>query len=164
MVADDKLWRSYGTTLRLIVGWFSVTIGTLNLLVDLDADGPYVLFHAVLLVGGVLLLALGRIGPNPGVAGYSAFGAALGGGTLISAIPLTTTVCCMPAYSFRHGFPFPFLARDEGGPWHVDSQHLLADLLFWGYVGLALLTVVSLARRGRSDARHAQHRRVGPLP
>jgi hypothetical protein len=43
------------------------------------------------------------------------------------------------------------VARDSGSGeaarWHVDSQHLLADLLFWGYAGLLLLVVVALMRR-----------------
>ena len=145
------LWTSFGTALRLIVGWFCVAIGVLNLVVELDrktgeADGPYLIFHATLLVGGVLLLSLAWIGPRPGVPGYVAGAVTLAAGTVISAIPVVSTVCCMTAFATRHGFPYTFVARNEGQRWHIDSQHLLADLLFWGYVGLIVLLVVSLVR------------------
>jgi hypothetical protein len=192
-VADDEddetpgLWTSFAIALRLIVGWFCVAIGVLNLLVELDrtsgtTDLPYLIFHAVLLVGGVLLLALGWIGPNPGAVGYWAGGTVAGLGVIISAIPATTTVCCLTAFSVRHGFPYTFMARDVGARWHIDSQHTLADLLFWGYCGLFALLAVSLFRQPADEIdepggppmaeprQYIEHRTeapdriVGPLP
>jgi hypothetical protein len=129
-----------------------VAIGVLNLLVELDrtsgtADLPYLIFHAVLLVGGVLLLGLGWIGPNPGAVGYATGGTVAALGMIISAIPATTNVCCLTAFSARHGFPYTFMARDAGARWHLDSQHTLADLLFWGLCGLFALLAVSLFRQ-----------------
>ncbi|AGZ46095.1 hypothetical protein AFR_39205 [Actinoplanes friuliensis DSM 7358] len=153
---DDEeapgLWESFGAALRLIVGWFSIAIGILNLLVELDrgsaADGAYLLFHAMLLVGGVLMVSLAWIAARPGVAGWSAGGGVLAAGMLASGVPASDALCCLSAYAVRHGYPFSFAARDaDGGRWHVDSQHLLADLLFWGYAGLIVLVVVALARR-----------------
>ena len=148
------LWTSFGIALRLIVGWFCVAIGSLNLIVEVDRvtgspDVPYFLFHSVLFVGGLVLLGVSWMGRSPGPVGYTAFGLVLAGGTVLSAISVTNTVCCMQTYAIRHGYPFSFLARDEGvgARWHVDSQHLLANLLFWGYVGLFVLVAVSLARR-----------------
>jgi hypothetical protein len=152
---DDApgLWTSFGTALRLIVGWFCVAIGVLNLLVELDQsrrqpDGAYLTFHFVLLVGGVVLLALTFINPRPGVPGWVAGVAITLAGMVASAVPATTTICCLSAFAVRHGFPFTFLARhDATDRWHVDSQHTLADLLFWAYVGLFVLIAVSLFRR-----------------
>lgn len=145
------LWESFGTALRLIVGWFCVAIGVLNLVVEFDRpagthDGPFFLFHGMLLVGGALLLALGWIAPRPGVIGYTAFGAIMVLGTAMSAVPATTTVCCLSAFPQRHGFPFTLAGHDAGGRWHVDSQHVLADLMFWGYAGLVVLIVIAVLR------------------
>jgi hypothetical protein len=140
-------WGSFGAGLRLLVGWFSVAIALLNLLAELDRlpDRAYLLFHALLLVGGLLLISFGW--GAAGRAGYAGFGAVLTGGMLGSALPANHAVCCMTRYSVRHGFPFTFLARDDGGGWHVDSPQLVADLLFWGYAGLIALVLVATARR-----------------
>ena len=160
-----QIWQAFGTGLRLIVGWFSVALGVLNLAVELDrqtgtADVPFLIFHFGLLVGGVLLLGLDWIAPRPGFLGYLAGGAVLLLGTLISALPATTTVCCMSAFTVRHGFPFIFAAHNEGLRWHINSQLLLADLLFWGYAGLIVLVVISSVRRMRGPVRES----VGPVP
>ncbi|AGL20961.1 hypothetical protein [Actinoplanes sp. N902-109] len=154
------LWQSFGSALRLIVGWFSVAIGVLNLLVELDRadgqpDGAYVFFHFIVLVGGVLLVSLAWIGAKPGIAGYVAGAAVLVAGVVISAIPANDTVCCMKAFSERHGYPFTIAARDAGTRWHIDSQHLLADLLFWGYLGLVVLLTVALSRKVASREEEA---------
>ncbi len=151
------LWTSFGTALRLIVGWFCVAIGVLNLLVELDRsgrqpDGAYLTFHFVLLIGGVVLLALAFINPRFGPLGYVVGGAVALAGMVASTVPATKTICCLSAFAVRHGFPFTFLARhDSAGRWHVDSQHTLADLLFWGYVGLFVMIVVSLFHREPGD-------------
>jgi hypothetical protein len=151
-VAHDEapgMWNSFGGGLRLLVGWFSVAIAILNVLVDMDhaPDRAYLLFHAMLLVGGSLLISLGWSAAGTGPAGCSAGAALLAGGMLFSALPVIDAVCCMTTFSVRHGYPFTFLARNDGGGWHVDSQHLLADLLFWAYAGLVLLVLLALARR-----------------
>jgi hypothetical protein len=146
------LWGSFGAALRLIVGWFCVAIGVLNLIVEFDRvdsapDGSYLMFHGVILVGGVLLVSLAWIDPHPGFLGYFAFGAILLGGTVAAAVPRNSTVCCMTAFDERHGYPFTLVARDAGARWHIDSQHFLADLMFWGYLGFMVLLVIALTRR-----------------
>jgi hypothetical protein len=145
------LWTSFGIALRLIVGWFCVAIGVLNLLAEVDRttgepDIAYFLFHVMLFAGGLVLLSVGALPRGPGVAGYSVGGAVFAAGLLISSIPVNNTVCCLSAFDVRHGYPFTLAARDGAGRWHIDSQHLLADLLFWGYAGLLALAVVALAR------------------
>lgn len=146
------LWESFFTALRLIVGWFCIAIGVLNLIVEADRntgrpDLPYFAFHTMLFIGGILLLSLTWLVERPGVAGYVAGGLVAAAGLLGTAVPVSNTVCCMWAFDVRHGWPFTLAARNDGR-WHIDSQHLLADLLFWGYAGLIVLVVVSLAGRG----------------
>jgi hypothetical protein len=180
--AAPGLWTSFATALRLIIGWFCVTIGALNLIAEIDRppgtpDEPYLIFHAVWLVGGILLLALASIGPNPGPAGYVAGGLVAAAGMIVSAVPATTTVCCLSAFPVRHGYPFTFLARDVGaGRWHLDNQHALADLTFWALLGLIVLVAISLFRptpetpetpgkQGhREERQQADQKTVGPLP
>lgn len=147
--------HSFGAGLRLLVGWCSVAVAVLNLLTELGRlpEPAYLLFHAVLLVGGLLLVSFGWGAAGAGPAGYSGFGAVLVGGMLLSALPATDARCCMTEYAVRHGFPFTFLARDEGSRWHVDGPHLVTDLLFWGYAGLVALVLVAATRR--ATAHHA---------
>jgi len=150
------LWESFFTALRLIVGWFCVAIGVVNLLVEADrVDGEtntgYLVFHAMIFVGGLVLLAVPWLGRSSGAPGYVTGGLVASLGMVLSAVTVTSSACCLRAFDVRHGWPFAFVARDdaagEAGRWHVDSQHLLADLLFWGYVGLLVLVVVALMRR-----------------
>jgi hypothetical protein len=147
--AQPGLWHSFGAGLRLLVGWFSVAIALLNLLVEMDRmpDRAYLLFHVMLLAGGALLVSLGPFAAGAGPAGWAAGGAVLAGGMLFGALPVSGAVCCMTTFAVRHGYPFTFVARNDGGRWHVDSQHLLADLLFWGYAGLIVLVLAAAARR-----------------
>jgi hypothetical protein len=107
------------------------------------SDVPYLVFHAVVLVGGVVLLALDWIGPKPGTAGYVAAGAVAGAGMIISAL------------SVRHGYPFAFVARDDGVG-ETDTLHAVADLIFWAYLGLMVVVVVSLFRRAPKADRRAR--------
>jgi hypothetical protein len=149
---DDEapgLWGSFGAALRLIVGWFSVAIGVLNLVAEVGrVPGPaYLVFHVMLLLGGLLLISLGQGAAGTGPAGLLAGGGVLAAGMLLSALPVTNAVCCMSVFAVRHGYPFTFVARNDGGRWHIDSQHLLVDLLFWGYAGLIVLVLVAMTRR-----------------
>jgi hypothetical protein len=159
------LGTSLGIAVRLFVGWCCVLIGVFDLIAELDwrpgaVNGPYLIFHALLLVGGGLLLGLGWLAPRPGTGGYLAGGATFALGMLISAAPATTTVCCLPAYAVRHGFPFVFAAHNTSGRWHVDAPHLLADLMFWGCAGLIVLVLIARLR-GHPES---DEKTVGPLP
>ncbi|MFI5496503.1 hypothetical protein [Actinoplanes sp. NPDC051859] len=141
-----------GTALRLLVGWFSVLIGLLDLGVELDRftgspDVPYLVFHGMLLVGGVLLIYLSSAPVRPGATAALTGGSVLVAGFLLSAVPAGAAQCCLTTYSQQHGYPFAFAARDTGADWTVDYLHLTADLLFWGYVGLIALLVLTLIQR-----------------
>ncbi|MEU7902706.1 hypothetical protein [Actinoplanes sp. NPDC049118] len=144
------LLGSFGAALRLLVGWFSILIGVLNLLVEIDrggaGDGAYLAFHVMLVIGGVLMIMFPSLGAGAGVAGYCAGGAVLAGGMILSGVRAFDAACCMTAYADRHGYPFSFAASDAGR-WHLGGQHLLADLLFWGYAGLIVLVAVACVRR-----------------
>jgi hypothetical protein len=168
---DAGLGKSFGTALRLIVGWFCVLIGLLNLLAEADrrtgaSDFAYLIFHVVLVVGGVMLLALGRLADDPGPVGYAAGGAVATIGLVGSAVPVISSVCCMSTSGARHGFPFSFLARADGGAggWHIDGPHLIADLLFWGFAGLLAMVAVALFRRVTSATPIRARGTVGGLP
>ena len=143
------LWGSFGAALRLIVGWLSITVAVLNLVAELDRvpERAYLLFHAVLLVGGLLLISYDWGSAGIGPAGYGVGGAVSAAGMLLGALPVNIAACCMSGLGVRHGYPFTFLARDEGGGWQVDGPHLLTDLLFWGYAGLLVLVLVAVTRR-----------------
>ena len=168
------LRESLATALRLVTGWLCVAIAVLDLLVELDRhagapDGPYLFFHVTLLAGGILLLALAWLEPRPGRQGYLAGAAGLAAGLLFSALPATSQTCCMAADPARHGFPFAFLGTGDG--WHLDGRYLLADLLFWGYLGLIGLILVALFRRGAGgraatgrSGEQPRRKTVGPLP
>lgn len=134
--------ESFAVMLRLLVGWAGVALGALNLAMGLT-DIRYVLFHAVLLIGGALLLAWGRaIRPAPARIAVAAGGLVTAGGLVISAIP-QVAACCLRDSAVRHGFPFAVLGRD---PARFSGWHLLADLVFWALLGL-LVTVLLPGRR-----------------
>ena len=167
--AEPGPWAWLATGLRLIIGWACLAIGTLNLIVEIDRpsgarDEPYLIFHAVWLVGGITMLALAAIAPAPGMAGYVAAGVAAIAGLIGSAVPASTTVCCQAAFSVRHGYPFIFLARQDAGRWHVDVPYALVDLSFWAYLALFVLVVIALARRMPNLAEHLRQKTVRPLP
>ncbi|MEU4213805.1 hypothetical protein [Actinoplanes sp. NPDC026623] len=148
--AAPGLMDSFGAALRLLVGWFSIAIGILNLLLEIDRggadDGAYVAFHVMLVIGGLLLVSFSRLGAGAGVAGYCAGGAVTAAGLILSGVRSFDAACCLTGYAIRHGYPFSLAAR-AAGHWHVDGPRLLADLLFWGYAGLIVLVAVASVRR-----------------
>ena len=151
-VHQPGLGESFGTALRLLVGWFSILIGVLDLGLELDRtagapDSTYLIFHGVLLVGGALLVSLSSIAARPGFPGYLAGVLVLVTGVVLTAVPANDTVCCLTSFAERHGYPFTIMARATGGGWHLDGPHFLIDLLFWAYAGLMVLVLVGLARR-----------------
>ncbi|WP_229075677.1 hypothetical protein [Actinoplanes sp. DH11] len=137
-------WPSIPAVIRVMAGWFLCGIGALNLAVEVDGGlaGTYLVFHVVLLLGGVLLLARHRLAPSP--AGSVITGLLTLAGMAITALPVTSR-CCLDEHPQRRGYPFPFLGSGDGT--HVDPKYLVADLIFWGCAGLLVLTVVTLVER-----------------
>jgi hypothetical protein len=153
-------------TLRLMGGWAGVVLAALNLGMGVDSTS-YLTFHVVVLVAGLVLLGWGRLAPAGGrlAAGAGALVTVLG--PVVSALPATSTVCCLREFPERHGFPFTLLARGAGG-WHVSGRGAAADLVFWACAGLLVAVALGLVRRtpaAAPDARqhptHAEHRAAG---
>ncbi|GGN16866.1 hypothetical protein FHR83_004939 [Actinoplanes campanulatus] len=138
---NAKLWPSIPAVLRVMAGWFLLGIGVLNLAVSADGGltDTFLIFHLVLVAGGVLLLMRRRLIPSrPGIV----VGAVLTLAAMVATAIPTTTRCCMAEYPARHGFPYPFLGIDGGV--HVDVKYLVADLVFWACAGLLALAVIAL--------------------
>ncbi|GIE99076.1 hypothetical protein [Paractinoplanes rishiriensis] len=174
--ADEPgLIESAVTMLRLLAGWAGTALGLLGLAMGIDTgpgstDGPYLIFHGMLLSTGLALLAVGLLRKRSGPAGYLAGGAVAVAGLVLSALPSTSAGCCLRQYPERHGFPFTLLGGGAG-EWHVDVSHLVADLIFWGCAGFFVLVLVTQLRPagGRSrrapagrHATHAEHRAPAP--
>ena len=126
--------------LRLLAGWCFAAIGALGLLMGF-ADPNYVIFHVVLLAGGLAMLGFRPMLRRPRPIAYLAGAVVALLGLLISALPrASAAVCCrLSGYENPHGFPFAFLA--DG---HLDAWRAFADLLFWACVGLFPLAVITL--------------------
>ncbi len=143
-------WPSISAVLRVMAGWFLAGIGALNLAVEVDGGltGAYLVFHVVLLLGGMLLLTRRRL--RPGRAGYLAGALVCLAGLALGALRHSSG-CCMAAYPGRYGYPYPFLGTGAG--LHVDPKYLVADLIFWACAGLLTLTLVTVAGRGLPERR-----------
>jgi hypothetical protein len=142
---EPGLVTSALTLLRLIAGWSGTALGLLDLSMGIDtgpgtADWPYLVFHVVLVVAGVVLLAFGALPKRPGRAGYAA------GLTVAALGPLVSIVA-------GDGYPFPMTA----------GRHVISDVIFWGGVGFLVLVLVTLrwpapaAATAAREPRHATH-------
>ncbi|MBG0561665.1 hypothetical protein [Actinoplanes aureus] len=144
------LWPSIPAVLRVMTGWFFLGIGLLDLAVEMDGGltAEYLLFHVVLAVSGVLLLTRHKL--NSSRAGHLVAWPVALAGLGLSALPESAR-CCMAAYPRRRGYPFPFLGTGAGT--HVDPKYLVIDVIFWGCVGLVLLTLVAVVERRMPERR-----------
>jgi hypothetical protein len=150
------------------VGALVLVVGLLILLGQVTAetrDGRFLLAGAVGCVGGLLLIFLDRLRIRPTAAGCVVTVAAAGLGTGAGAYRRVVDTCCTYAYLVSHGYPFTWLRRGATGEtaadaregalrstWHLHGSPLVADLLFWGLVGMLLSVAAALARRARRRA------------
>jgi hypothetical protein len=146
---SDDLRTSVLTGLRLLFGWACAAVAVLNLSMG-AASTTYLLFHGVLLAGGVSLLTIDKLPHRPKPFGYAVTCALAVLLTVITAFPRTSGVCCMTGLALRHGFPLTFLASDPGRPRHFAAGHAVADLVFWVLTGLIILIIVTLVRPRRA--------------
>jgi hypothetical protein len=164
---DPGLLTSSATVVRLLVGWSGTAIGILNLSMGVDSVS-YLLFHALLLITGVLLLGVDRLigDRRPDRTAFLAAGGVTLLGLVLSAVP-ATTVCCMRDHAERHGFPFALLGHDPG-PWRFSFGLAVADLVFWLFAGVIVLVLVTLVRPARrvppTRVRAAEDENVGGFP
>jgi hypothetical protein len=169
--ADPGLLTSSVTVIRLLVGWSGTAVGILNLSMGADSVS-YLVFHALLLITGVLLLGFDRLvgDRRPDRTAYLAGGGVTLLGLVLSAVPATTG-CCMRDLAERHGFPFALLGRDPG-TWQFSAGHTVADLVFWACFGAIVLVLVTRLRPARdvpprepaARERAAEDENVGGLP
>ena len=153
---------------RLLAGWACAAVAVLDLSMGIDTgpgttDGSYLLFHLVLLLGGLLLLGLGRLPRNPTPTGYAVTCALAVPALVLTALPSTRNACCLRSLEVRHGYPLTLLAWDQGQTHHFAPAHAFADLVFWLLTGLILLTVVTQLRpRPRPTPNHAAPTHTAP--
>lgn len=148
---SEELWASSAIGVRLIGGWACTAVGVLDLSMGLDPR-PYVIFHAVLLAGGLLLLAMGKLPKRPTPIGYAVTAALAVPALVLAALPRTSAACCMRDLAIRHGYPLTVLAWDDGRKRHFSPGHTVADLLFWCLAGLIVLVAATLVLRRRPAA------------
>jgi hypothetical protein len=148
---------------RLMAGWACAAVAVLNLSMGLE-PGSYLIFHLVLLVGGLLLLGYGKLPRKPRPRGYGVTVALAALATGLAALPGTSTVCCLRDLDVRHGYPVTLLAWDPGQPRHFAPAHALAALVFWFLLGMMLLSLVTQmvpARRHAADEAAESGRAAG---
>jgi hypothetical protein len=154
---DHGALASFLIMARLLIGWCCAALGALGLLMGLG-DAHYVLYQAVLLLGGLALLAFRPMVRRPRPVAYLAGGAVAALGLVISAVPGDShAVCChLSGHAHPHGFPLAFFAAG-----HLDPWRAFADLLFWLLVGLFPLVALTWLRPAPPRDR-ARKRPVAP--
>ncbi|MEU8814541.1 hypothetical protein [Actinoplanes sp. NPDC048796] len=159
-VDDPGLLAGAATTLRLIIGWAFTALALLNLAMGVDSF-TYGLFHAVLLLAGLTLLGLQRVGCRPGRTAWVAGASVAVLGLVISTLPTVKVNCCSSRYGVTHGFPYTVVARDPGG-WHADGARIVIDLLFWALAGMLVLVVAGRLRPAPARSTTRPATRPGP--
>ena len=124
---------------RLLIGWACIALGALGLLMG-AGELHYVLYQAVLLLGGVALLAFRPMVRRPRPIAYVTGGVVAALGLTISTLPGgSPALCCrLSGYAHPHGFPLAFLAAG-----HLDPGRAFAGLFFWLLVGLFPLVALT---------------------
>jgi len=148
---SEDLWAASAISARLIAGWACAAVAVLDLSMGLGPR-PYLIFHAMLLAGGLLLLTMGNLPKKPSPIGYAVTAALALLALVLAALPRTSTVCCMRGLAIRHGYPLTVLAWDDGQKRHFAPGHAVADLVFWFLAGLIVLAAVTQALPRREPA------------
>lgn len=159
-----------GKLLAALAGIAGLIMGLLFMGMDLTSgayDPAGLLAAGVAATGGAAMLILLARGPRALTWTIAAVVAV--GGTAAGLFARTDQFCCMFAHSVGWGYPFPWItksgvANDPGramtlayaGRPRIDALALAGDLVFWGFAGLlvALLgTLAGRALRGRLTTR-----------
>lgn len=157
------VWVAGGVALRVVVGLVSVLGGALAVVMELaggDRQANHLVLGAVLAAGGAALLLAHRL-RVPWRVGAAGAAVAAVAGTAGSLLWVVTAGCCMFVYHIDRGYPFGFLHRGataddaqrarlaaQVASSHVEVPALLADAVFWAYVGLLAVTAGVLGWRG----------------
>lgn len=151
---SDDLRTTIVIGARLLCGWACVAVAILDLFMGPD-PGLYLVFHLVLLAGGLLLL---RKPLNPFE--YAVITGLAIVTTALAALPSTeAATCCMSALDERHGYPLTLIGWNHGQPAHFAPAHTFADLAFW-FLCWMLLRVVAFRPRSRTPDAHSTHAEV----
>jgi hypothetical protein len=160
--AGDGLdaWRSTSLTVaRVLVGGGSVIIGLVLGSTNpaaYAADWNVTLFSAMVIIGGVILLAQARRRPQTSRTAWIAGTAVTAGGLIAGAVAPVQRTCCDAVRTVALGLPMPWTTGSGdswsqavtdawGGPW--DPVSAIANVIFWGYAGMIVLVLVGLTRR-----------------
>ncbi|WP_157751209.1 hypothetical protein [Actinoplanes derwentensis] len=152
----------FGIAARVLAGGGSVALGLylggMNN-TAYEADWRVSVFSAVVIVGGVLLIALARRGLRTSRAGRISGTAAGAVGVLAGMVTPIQETCCDAVWVVSLGLPLPWTIG-HGDTWtqaFQDSWHgtwdpvsAFSNVLFWAYAGMIVAVVVDLLRR-RSD-------------
>jgi hypothetical protein len=144
-----------------VLGAVSLVGGLTWILLNWGAPRPVtdMIVGVVLALGGLVLLMPHRVQLPGRVTAAATVGAAVGG-TLAGSISESTQLGGMWAYLASRGWPSAWVARGgvggdpatarqvaEQSGWQIDAVNLAADLYFWAFVGLLLVTAAGVARR-----------------
>jgi hypothetical protein len=146
---------------RVLAGGGSVLIGLylggMNA-TAYEAEGNVSVFSAVVITGGIILIAQARRRPRLRRAAWIA-GTAAGAAGLLAAIviPVSQT-CCDTAWIVSLGLPLPW-STGHGDTWGQavgeawrgswDPGSAIANVVFWAYAGMIVAGMIDLVRRGK---------------
>lgn len=156
-----------GAAVRGVLGAVSLVGGLTWILLNLGAPRPVtdMIVGVVLAIGGLVLLMPHRVTLPGRTTAAATIGAAVAG-TLGGCLAESTQLGGMYVYLASRGWPSAWLARAGSGGdpatarqvaeqsrWQLDAVNLAANVYFWAFVGLLLVTAAGLIRR---DARTSE--------
>jgi hypothetical protein len=153
-MGDGDLRTTLAVGARLLCGWAFVAIAVLDLVTGFQT-GPYLVFHLVLLAGGLLLLQK----PQKLLA-YAVSTTLAVLTTVVAALPVNEQACCMRGLDVRHGYPLTLLGWNHRQPVHFAPAHTVADLAFWFLAWMTLSFLISRVG-GRLRRRRLPHPVLG---
>jgi hypothetical protein len=164
-MGDGDLRTTLVAGTRLLCGWACVAVAVLDLFMGAET-GPYLVFHLVLLAGGLLLLGLGKLRKPIRPSRYAVITSLAIITTVGTALPTTEAACCMRGLDVRRGYPLTLIGWNHGQPHHYAPAHTVAALAFWFLAWLLLWALVVTLRPGPvtppSPPTHAEDRAFEP--
>ncbi|MEU4237905.1 hypothetical protein [Actinoplanes sp. NPDC026619] len=162
VLTDEKAgrWTAAGRLARWLLGAFSLVGGLTWILITTHGVTDLVV-GLVLAVAGLVLLMPHRIRLPRRLTALVMIGFAVIG-TVVGLIVLTERSGSF-AYAADRGWPFTWIQRyavaddaatarglADSANWTVDFVSLTANLVLWAYIGMLLVVIGVLVRRGRS--------------
>jgi hypothetical protein len=141
--------RTLLTGARLLLGWAFIAVAALDLVTGFQA-GAYLVFHLVLLAGGLLLLQKPL---RPLV--YAVIAVLAVVSVVVAALPSSEQACCMHGLDVRHGYPLSVVGWNLGRAHQFAAVHAVADLVFWFLVWMTVGFGVYRFRGRRLEGRES---------